>query len=185
MMAPTTRLFSVEDYYHMTQAGILSPDERVELLDGELISLAAKKPPHVVTTKLASDHIERLLSSLALVRVQDPIHLDQYSEPEPDIAVVMPPVRRYLENHPSVDEIFLIIEVADSTLKFDTQKKAALYAQANITEYWVVDAIARQVYIFQEPVAGAYTKKLVLSESSTVMPLAFPEIEVELIEFFP
>lgn len=118
------------------------------------------------------------------MRVQDPIHLNQYSEPEPDIAVVMPPVRRYIKHDPLVNEIFLIIEVADSTLRFDTEKKAALYAQANMTDYWVVNASARQVYVFQEPQDGKYTKKLVLSESSTVTPLAFPEIEVELVEFF-
>ena len=185
MIAPATRLWTVENYYHMTQAGILSPEERVELLDGEVISMAVKKPPHVVTTKLASDYIERLLSGLTLVRVQDPIHLNQYSEPEPDIAVVMPPVRRYIKHHPSVDEIFLLIEVADSTLRFDTEKKALAYARASIPDYWVVDTIARQVYIFREPQEGKYTKKLVLSESSTIMPLAFPEIEVELVEFFP
>ena len=88
--------------------------------------MAAKKPPHVVVTKLAADYLEQLLDGLALVRSQDPVHLNQYSEPEPDIALVMPPVRRYLEHHPTSFEIFLLIEVADSTLKFDTNKKARL-----------------------------------------------------------
>ena len=169
----------------MVETGILAPDERVELLEGEIISMAAKKPPHVVVTKLAADYLEQLLDGLALVRSQDPVHLNQYSEPEPDIALVMPPVRRYLEHHPKPEEIFLLIEVADSTLKFDTNKKARLYAQSNIADYWVVDAPARQIYVFREPVAGIYTQNKVLDDNSTTTLLAFPSIEVKLIEFFP
>lgn len=184
-IAPATRLWSVKEYYLMADTGILSPDERVELLEGEVISMAAKNPPHVITTKLASDYLEDLLTGLALVRTQDPIHINEHSQPEPDIAVVMLPLRRYLEHHPLVDEIFLIIEVADATLTFDTERKAALYAQAGVTDYWVVDVGDRQVYIFREPVAGTYTNKSVLSENCTIKPLAFPEIEVALWEFFP
>ena len=185
MIAPTTRLWSIQEYYLMVETGILAPDERVELLAGEIISMAAKKPPHVVVTKLAADYLEQLLDGLALVRSQDPVHLNQYSEPEPDIALVMPPVRRYLEHHPTPEEIFLLIEVADSTLKFDTNKKARLYAESNVADYWVIDALTRQVYVFRKPVAGIYTQNKVLDDNSTTTLLAFPSIEVKLIEFFP
>ena len=169
----------------MVEVGIISPSERVELIDGEVISMAVKKPPHVVVTELAAENLRQLLAEVAYIRTQDPVYLNDRTEPEPDIAVVMPPLRRYLDHHPSTDEIFLIIEVADATLKFDTEKKAAAYAKSKIADYWVVSAIDRQVYIFREPVAGTYTNKIVLSDRSTIRPLAFPEIEVVLREFFP
>lgn len=185
MIAPATRLWTVEEYHHMLEVGIIAPDERVELINGEVISMAAKKPPHVLVTELAAEYLRQLWHEVAYVRTQDPVCLNNRTEPEPDIAVVMPPLRRYLDHHPSTDEIFLIIEVADATLKFDTEKKAAVYAKSKIADYWVIDAIKRQVYVFRTPMSGAYTEKSVLSEHSTIRPLAFPETEVALWEFFP
>lgn len=185
MIVPATRLWTVEEYHRMAEVGIISPNERVELIEGEVISMAAKKPPHVIVTEIAAEYLRQLCREVAYIRTQDPVVLNDCTEPEPDIAVVMPPLRRYLDHHPSPDEVFLIIEVADATLKFDTEKKAAAYAKSKIADYWVVDAIKRQVYIFQEPIAGTYTKKSVLSDRSTIRLLAFPEIEVALQEFFP
>lgn len=182
---PAPRLWTVEEYHHMVEVGIISPDERVELIEGEVISMAAKKPPHVVITELAGEHLRELFREVAHIRTQDPVYLNDRTEPEPDIAVVMPPLRRYLDHHPKPEEIFLIIEVADATLKLDTRKKAAAYASSKIADYWVVDALLRQVYVFREPVAGTYTKKSVLSENCTIKLLAFPEIEVVFQEFFP
>ncbi len=184
MIASATRLWTVEEYHRMAEVGILSPNE-IELIEGEVIAMAGKKPPHVVVTELSSEYLRQLLVEVAYVRTQDPVFLNERSEPEADIAVVLPPLRRYLDHYPATDEIFLIIEVADTTLQFDLKKKAAAYAQAKIADYWVVDAIAHQVYIFREPVVGAHAKKTVLSQRSTVGLLAFPEIEVVLEEFFP
>lgn len=182
---PATRLWTVEEYHHMVEVGIISPQERVELIEGEVISMAAKKPPHVVVTELAAEYLRQLCREVAYIRTQDPVFLNDHTEPEPDIAVVMPPLRRYLDHHPSQSEIFLIIEVADATLKFDTEKKAAAYASSKIADYWVVDVIERSIYIFREPVAGTYTNKSVFSENGTIRPLAFTEIEVAFREFFP
>lgn len=198
---PATRLWTVEEYHRMVEVGIISPDERVELIEGEVISMAAKKPPHVVITELAVEYLRELCREVAYIRTQDPVFLNDRTEPEPDIAVVMPPLRRYLDHHPEPEEIFLIIEVAeslgcgsatpktfqeaDATLKFDTKKKAAVYASTKIADYWVVDAVKRSIYVFREPVAGTYTKESILSENCTIKLLAFPEIEVVFQEFFP
>ncbi len=182
---PTTRLWNVDEYYRMVETGILAPDERVELIDGEVISMAAKNPPHVLVTKLASDYLQRLLGETAVVLTQDPIHLGRRSEPEPDIAVVIPPIRRYLDRHPLSNDIYLIIEVADATLGFDLKRKATVYARSQIQDYWVVDVNENQVHIFREPVATTYAKINVLGERDTIRLLAFPDIEVVLAEFFP
>ena len=182
---PKNRLWTVEEYHHMVEVGIISPDEKVELIEGEVISMAAKKPPHVITTELSCEYLRVLLHGLAHIRTQDPVFLNDRTEPEPDIAVVMPPLRRYLDHHPEPKDIFLIVEIADATMKFDTKQKAAAYAESNIADYWVVDVSLRQVHIFREPMTGTYAKKSVLSENCTIKLLAFPEIEVVLREFFP
>lgn len=182
---PATRLWTVEEYHHMVEVGIISPDERVELIEGEVISMAAKKPPHVIVTELISEYLRELCREVAYIRTQDPVFLNDCSEPEPDIAVVMPPLRRYLDHHPNTEEIFLIIEVADATMKLDTTKKAAAYASSKIADYWVVDAPARQVHVFREPVAGTYTQKSMWGENCTIKLLAFPQIEVVFRDFFP
>ncbi|MBV8885435.1 MAG: Uma2 family endonuclease [Chroococcidiopsidaceae cyanobacterium CP_BM_RX_35] len=182
---PTTRLWTVDEYYLMVKAGILAPDERVELIEGEVISMAAKNPPHVLVGKLASAYLEELLKGVALVRTQDPIHLNIRSEPEPVISVVISPPQRYAERHPVPEDVYLIIEISDATLQYDLTIKAKVYARALIQDYWVVDLNERQVYIFRKPMSGDYTQKDILSDLSSIHLLAFPEIEVLLKEFFP
>lgn len=182
---PTAKKWTVEEYHHMLEVEIISPDERVELVDGEIISMAAKKPPHVITTELIAEYLRELLRGVAHIRVQDPVALSDRSEPEPDIAVVMPPLRRYIDHHPAPREIFLIIEVAASTWRFDSRKKSEVYARSEIADYWVVDVAARFVYVQRSPLAGIYTNTSVFNESDTINLVAFPETEVVLQEFFP
>lgn len=183
--SPTTRLWTIDEYYRMAEVGIIAPDERVELIDGEVISMASKKPPHVLVSELASEALRRLLGDVAYIRTQDPVHLSDRSEPEPDIAVVVPPLRRYFDHHPYAEEIFLIIEVADATLEFDLKRKVGVYARSQIQDYWVVDVNQNQIHIFREPVAGMYVKIDVMDEQDTIRLLAFPDIEVAFQEFFP
>lgn len=178
------KLWTVDEYYRMADAGILDPEERTELIDGQIIVMSAKKPPHSIVNQLAADYLRNLLSERAVIRIQEPVHLDYRSEPEPDIALVMHPLRQYLDHHPTPSEIFLLIEVADATLKLDTKRKAKIYAQTGIRDYWVVNAIAHQVHIFREPDGGSYAQKSVLGASETIRPLAFLDVEVELRQFF-
>ena len=100
----------------MSDKGILKPDERTELLDGHVISMAAKKPPHSIVNQLAGDYLKQVLSGQAVVRTQEAVHLNAKSEPEPDIAVVQLPLTRYSDHHPYPEEVLLLIEVADTTL---------------------------------------------------------------------
>ena len=185
MAVARQKLWTVDDYYRLAEAGILDPEERTELIDGQIIIMSAKKPPHSIVNQLAADYLRNLLGERAVIRIQEPVHLNYRSEPEPDIALVVPPILRYLEHHPSPSEIFLLIEVADATLKLDTKRKAKIYAKAGIADYWVVDAIAHRVYILREPMDGKYTQQDVLGSSETIRPFAFLDVEVELRQFFP
>lgn len=169
----------------MTEAGILSPEERVELIEGHIVSMAAKNPPHSAITKYTADYLRDLVKGVADIRIQEPIHINSHSEPEPDIAVVRTDPRNYVERHPTPEEVFLIIEVADSTLNFDRKNKAAIYANAQIADYWVIDVRQQQVFVFREPTPKKYQYETVWDVNTTLVMLQFPAIPVLFKNFFP
>jgi Uma2 family endonuclease len=185
MITTDVRLWTVEEYHRMTEAGILNPNERVELLDGQILQMSAKNPPHAATNLCAADCLRNLLVGRALIRIQDPIILNSRSEPEPDIAVVQIDPRQYQDRHPSPAHIFLLIEIADTTLETDRKRKAPVYAVANIPEYWILDVNTRQVYVFRQPGEENYQQPTILDERETISMLAFPEIEVPIDQLFP
>ena len=182
---PTQKLWSVDDYYRMSELGILAPDERTELIEGEIILMAAKNPPHVAISKFAADYLSNLLGNSVLVRAQDPVRLSSRSEPEPDIALVQPPLERYFDHHPTPEEIFLIIEVADATLRYDLKRKAELYAKAKISEYWVIDVNLARVHAFREPMHNTYQQKNILATDASIALVAFPNVVVSVAGLFP
>jgi Uma2 family endonuclease len=185
MTQTKVRLWNVDEYHRMLETGIITADERVELIEGQVIPMSAKNPPHAATTLCASDYMKRLLAEFALVRVQDPIGLSQYSEPEPDIAVVRIDSRKYVDHHPQPDEVFLLIEVADTTLESDRKQKAPLYAKAGIIEYWILDVNQYQAYVFREPNLAGYNQQFILGEDASISLVMFPEITVQISQLFP
>lgn len=185
MTSTNVRYFTVDEYHRMSEAGILSGEERLELIEGQIILMAAKNPPHAATNLCAANFLSSLLQKKALVRIQDPISLNLYSEPEPDIAVVRFDSKFYLDHHPTPEEIFLVIEVADTTQERDCGQKACLYASAGIVDYWVLDVNRRQVYVFRQPTQENYQQQIILQDSETVSPLAFPDVTIPIQELFP
>ncbi len=113
-----------------------------------------------------------------LLRFQDPVRLSDDSEPEPDVAVVRPDPLDYEDHHPTPEEIYLLIEVSDRTLKRGRELKAPAYARSGIREYWILDINARRLYVFREPGAEGYASPVVLAESDLIAPLAFPDCQV-------
>lgn len=185
---PTTtqpKSWTVQDYYRMSDLGILPPGQRTELIDGEIFVMAAKNPPHTIVTQLARNYLEELFATKIHIRSQDPVRLNDKSEPEPDIAVVQPPLIRYLNHHPHPEEIFLLIEVADTTLNFDRKVKAAIYARSGIADYWIVDVNGERVFVFRRPEGEKYLEKTVFRKDGTLTPLAFPETTIDFCRFFP
>jgi len=181
-----TRSWTVDDYHRMIDAAILSSDDKVELLEGQIVQMSPQYAPHAATTHWASDNFRELLKNRATVRVQLPITLPPRSEPEPDIAIVVGNPRSYIDRHPMPADIFLLIEVADSTLESDRNQKATIYAQAGIREYWILDVNARQVYVHRQPDGAIYQQVNLRSDrSSSISSLAFPEISIPLSLLFP
>lgn len=176
MMLVELRRITVEEYYRMGELGILNPDEQVELMDGQIFNKPMKGTPHSAAVGRTNNLLRDHLCDRVLVRLQDPVRLNDYSEPEPDIAVVVPDPLCYEDHHPKPEEIYLLIEVADSSLDRDTEFKASVYSRSGISDYWVLDVTNRQLYIFREPSPEGYQQKNVLSDEDCVSPLAFPEI---------
>lgn len=142
--------FSVDQYHAMIQAGILTEDDPVELLEGWLITKMPKNPRHTLVTQLARDAIASLLPLGWYVNVQEPITTAE-SEPEPDVVVVRGERRQYHNHHPGPQDIALIIEVADSSLRRDRTLKKRIYAAAGISIYWIVNLFANQIEVYNDP----------------------------------
>lgn len=175
----SVRLWTVEEYYRMAEVGILQPDEQVELIAGKIYQkMSPQGTPHAVTITLVRRVLDRGLGEKVLIRTQLPIRLNNYSEPEPDIAVVIPDELRYLDHHPYPEDILLLIEVADKTLKKDCQLKAKDYASAGIKDYWVLDVNNRHLCLFREPTQKGYSSQVILSEDKEVLPLEFSDLKL-------
>ncbi|GIV98280.1 MAG: hypothetical protein KatS3mg057_2937 [Herpetosiphonaceae bacterium] len=135
----TRRIFTVTEYERMVEAGILAEDDRVELLEGEILTMSPVGSRHVATVNRLNALLNRLVGAQCIVSVQNPIRLSQHSEPEPDIALLRSRADYYAHQLASPTDILLIIEVADTSLDYDRQVKIPLYAQAGIPEVWIVD----------------------------------------------
>ena len=168
------RLFTVKEYHRMAGAGILDPDERVELITGQIIKMTAKGTAHEAAITRTERLLRNRLGEQVLLRLQSPIQVNDYSEPEPDIAVVRVDPLDYDDGHPTPSEVYLIIEVADTSLDRDLNFKAKIYAQSGIADYWVLDVSDRQLHVLREPAQNGYQNEIILSDDRTVSPLAFP-----------
>jgi Uma2 family endonuclease len=152
--------FSVEDYHRMGEAGILGPELRTELIDGEVVEMPPIGHPHAGTVNLLSDLLKEAVGRKAIVAVQNPVWLDDYTEPLPDIALLRPRADYYRNGHPTPDDVLLLIEVADTSLAYDRDVKLPRYARAGIPEAWLVDLGGRRLTIYRRPAQGAYTETI-------------------------
>ncbi len=171
----TLAKWSIKEYHHMIEAGILSK-RRVELLDGEIIEMSPEGPLHRKINDSVAEYLREKFRGCAKIYEAHPVTLPD-SEPEPDIAVVRLPVSLYDYRHPHANEIYLLIEISDSTLDKDLEEKRIAYARAGILEYWVVDLEAQQLIVFQQPSADSYQIKQTYSQG-TLSPVAFSHVEV-------
>ncbi len=179
------RMWTTEEYHRMAETGILDEDERVELLEGKIIWMSAKGTAHSSAVGRTDRLLQKCLGNQAWISIQDPVTLNQHSEPEPDIAIVKIDPLDYADHHPTPGEVYLIIEVADSSLKFDCETKGKAYAQGKIADYWVLDVLNRQLYVFREPSEEGYQTKAILDENSTISPLQFPNLQISILSMLP
>jgi len=164
-------------------------DKKVELIDGEIIEMPIAKGPHVMSVHLTTKALEKVFGKGPFVRRQSGLNLGPETEAEPDLAVVVGDVRDYAE-HPTT--AFLVVEVSDTTLSYDRNRKASLYARSNLADYWIVNLVDRQLEVHRNPVADAsqphgfrYATVTVLGPSDAVAPLAAPAAQVAVADLLP
>lgn len=156
---PIRRKISLAEYHRMAEVGILTEDDRVELLNGEIIVMSPVGPSHTAHVKGINRVLSKLLEGLATIGVQDPVVLDDLSEPIPDISILHWREDDYVQAHPRPQDVFLLIEVADSSVNVDRGTKLTTYAQAGIPAYWIVNIPAKQVEVYRQPVENFYQDK--------------------------
>ena len=171
------------DRYHAALASGLFDDQPVELLQGDIVVMAPEREPHACYSSDGAEYLRQLLGNRASIRETKPVTLPDNSEPIPDIAIVQPPLRRYLEHHPYPDDIFWLIEYSDTTLAKDLGAKKRIYAEAGIREYWISDLKNSQLHIFRELEDGDYKTQQILTDG-TVSPLAFEDIAITVRRLF-
>jgi Uma2 family endonuclease len=177
--APPNRLrLDVDDYHRLGALGFFKPDERVELIDGDIVPMSPIGVPHNGVIVGLSRLLFERLGRRAELLIQGSVRLDRRSEPEPDIAVLQPPASRYLRAHAGPKDILLIIEVMDSSAEYDRGYKLDLYARAKISEVWLVDLNGDCLETYSRPVKGIYSKKKTVTRGHAVAPLAFPDVSI-------
>jgi Uma2 family endonuclease len=184
VVALQPHLWSVEEYHQMIALGILAPENRVELLNGQIIDMPPQDPIHSTGICLLEELLRPPLQHQTAIRVQMPVTLSR-SVPNPDLAIARGTIRDYSTRHPSGEDILLLVEVSNTTLNIDLQTKASIYAEAGIPEYWVLSVRDRLLHVFRQPVEGSYTEQFQVSERDLVIPVNFPDLSFEVAQMLP
>ena len=167
----------------MVETGILGPDDRVELIQGEILTMSPQKSAHATGVQLAGDALRATFGPGFVVRTQLPLALGGESEPEPDVAVVAGSPRDFRDAHPAT--ALLIVEVAEASLAFDRAVKKSLYVAAGVLEYWIVDLQARRLEVHREPRGSDYRERQFLRPEDSVSPLARPQSSLRVADLLP
>ena len=173
--SPRERTFTVSEYHGLAHHGILKENDRVELLDGRIYEMNPIGSRHAQCVRRLTELLVLKIAPRALVSIQNPVRLDDRSEPEPDVAL-LEPKEVYGSRHPRPDDVLLLIEVADTTLDFDRDVKALLYARAGVRELWVLALEEERVHVYRRPGANGYGEYAVVERSAAVDITALPEV---------
>lgn len=192
MSHSTTKRFTLAEYHHLAELGFLGEDDRIELIEGNIVQMAAKGTPHSVCSTRLFRELFKLVGENATLRGQEPIALPGDSEPEPDLVIVRNRPDDYLSNHPSSADILLVIEIADSSLSYDQATKLALYAQAGISDCWIFNLRENCLEFYHEPYQNknlprsfGYRRKLIFLPNESVNLPCFPDLSLDLFRVFP
>jgi Uma2 family endonuclease len=177
-----TKLWTRDQYERLVEIGAFAPEERVQLIEGEIVEMTPQSAAHAAAIELVQHALHKAVPALS-VRVQSPLALGAESEPEPDVAVVPGSPRTRADRHPS--SAVLVVEIADTTLTFDRTRKQAIYAQARIPDYWIVNLVERVLEVYREPEGPAYRTVLRLSVGETIAPIAVPTTRIAVGDLLP
>lgn len=173
--------WTIDDYHEMIKSDILA-HRNCELIDGEIVEMSPELPKHYNTAKRSVNYLENLLKDRSDVRFNGPITLS-HSEPEPDIAIVKLPESKYNQHHPYPEDIFWVIEVANTSLNKDLSVKKNIYAEAEIAEYWIINLSTKELIVFRQPEKGDYLVQITW-QKPIIKPLVFPDIEIIISRLF-
>ena len=174
--------FRVADFRRMTEAGIMPEDNSWEIIDGYLIEKMGTGSKHASTVKRLNKKLTILFNDEFVVSVQDPIHLDDFNEPLPDIAVLKAGADFYAEKHPIPEDVLLLIKVSDSTVEYDRKYKKTLYAEAGIVEFWIVNLTDETVECYSQPKNGNYRLARILEKGERVESSAVENLKMSVEE---
>lgn len=176
MVEPKRRLFTLEEYHRMIEAGIFRDGERAELIEGDIIEMSPPGRVHAGTVDRIANMFSRRLGERAIVRVQNPVTFAPLvSEPEPDVTLLVPRRDFYTGGHPESGDMLLVVEVMDSSVAYDRLVKLPLYARAGVVEVWLVDVNARQIEGFRRPSPTGYAESRVFQNDEPISIQAFPD----------
>jgi Uma2 family endonuclease len=172
------RRFTVDEYYRMADAGILTDEDRVELIEGEIVEMSPIGDRHMIAVNRANMIFARGVGDKAVVSVQNPASMDRYNEPQPDVVLIRAREGFYGTGKPDPEDVLLLIEVSDTTLQKDRRVKLPVYARNGIREVWIVDLKSDVIRIYRQPKNGTYTFSETRDRTQTVALEAFPEFVI-------
>lgn len=181
MPEAATHRFTVEDYYRMAETGILKPDARVELIEGEIVDMMPIEPFHAGSGSELNGLFAGLSRGRWIVWNQYPLRIDEHSEPQPDLMLIRTPAKKYKQSHPTPEDVILLVEISDTTLRKDREVKLPLYAKAGIEEMWILNVPEKQIEVYRDPNYLGYETKIVVREGR-LAPAAFPDAEIDVEE---
>jgi Uma2 family endonuclease len=190
MTLTRAKRFTIEEYHRLIDLGFLTENDRVELIRGEIMQMAAKGTPHTNCCRNSLRELAALVAGRAELQCQDPIVLPSNSEPEPDFAILRKRADNYRFALPNADDVLLVIEIADSTLKYDQEVKVPLYAEAGISDYWIFNLVKNHLEAYSEPYQelpgsfGYSVKRIILPNKEIALP-CFPDLSLDLSKVFP
>lgn len=182
---PTRYKLTIEDYQKLGEVGILKEDSRVELIEGELIQMAPIGGPHLWTVNTLTRLLIVSLGDLGELSVQNPVLLPPYSEPQPDFVIVRPGTASRERRVPSPEDVMLVVEVADTTLRYDRGTKLRLYARFGIPEFWIVNVQEECVEVHAFPDGDTYATRRIARKGERLSPGALPSVSLDVSAVFP
>jgi len=190
MNVVTTKRFTIAEYHRLIELGFFGENERVELIKGEIIQMAAKGKSHSTFNRRLIRELTQLLGNRATLQSQDPISIPPNSEPEPDLAILRNRADDYLIDNPCPSDILLLIEISNSTLKYDQEVKLPLYAEAGISDYWIFNLIDNCLECYSQSYQDSqgkfgYRRKLIFLPNESVNMPSFPDLILDLPKVFP
>lgn len=190
MTVLTPKRFTIQEYHRLAEIGFFTEDDRVELIRGEILIMAAKGTLHTSCCKNLLRELATLIADRATLQCQDPIVLTSNSEPKPDFAIVRNRADNYVSADPRPSDILLVIEVSDSTIKYDQDVKISLYTEAGISDYWIFNLVDNYLEVYSEPYQdmqgkfGYAMKRIILPNQTVALP-GFPDLAIDLSRVFP